>query len=216
MESYAFRRCVGVCRCVCACVCVSVPDGVISAALGPLHHRHPLVVVAEEGEVEVRAAAVRLGADGQLTKQPPHRLRVPAVFGVHYGVLEPEAQGNRRRRRSTQRHEAATGAVSAWYSSWFEEWRAKCPQQANEQTVKTHPAKAWDASLCTRPTLSRELQPVLSPRLARHTCRRAGLSVGSCWPAVNVTNMALGSFQFLHRSKNPIRKPFAELLVIFP
>lgn len=71
---------------------MSVPDGVVSAGLGSLHHRHPLVVVAEEREVEVRAAAVRLGADGQLTQQPPHRLRVPSVFSVHDGVFESEVQ----------------------------------------------------------------------------------------------------------------------------
>lgn len=70
----------------------AVPDGVISAGLGPLHHRHPLVIITEEGEVEVRTAAVGLGADGQLTQQPPYRLGVPAVFGVDYGVLESEEQ----------------------------------------------------------------------------------------------------------------------------
>lgn len=68
------------------------PDGVVAAGLGSLHDRHPLVVVAEEGEVEVGAAAVRLGADGQLAQQAAHRLRVPAVLGVHDGVFEPGGQ----------------------------------------------------------------------------------------------------------------------------
>lgn len=66
-----------------------VPDGVISTGLGPLHHRHPLVVVAEERQVQIGAAAVRLGADGQLTEQPTYGFRVAAIFGVHYGVFEP-------------------------------------------------------------------------------------------------------------------------------
>lgn len=69
-----------------------VPDGVVSAGLGSLHHRHPLIIITEEGEVEVRTAAVGLGADGELTQQPTHRLGVPAIFGIHYGVFESEAQ----------------------------------------------------------------------------------------------------------------------------
>lgn len=68
----------------------------VSTGLGPLHHRHPLVVVAEEREVEVRAAAVGLGADGKLAEQPPHRLSVAAVFGVDYSVLKSEADTDRR------------------------------------------------------------------------------------------------------------------------
>lgn len=68
----------------------TVPDGVVSAGLGPLHHRHPLVVVAEERQVQVGAAAVGLRADGQLAQQATHRLRVPAVLGVDDGVFEPE------------------------------------------------------------------------------------------------------------------------------
>lgn len=68
----------------------------VSTGLGPLHHRHPLVVVAEEREVEVRAAAVGLSADGKLAEQPPHRLSVAAVFGVDYSVLKSEADTDRR------------------------------------------------------------------------------------------------------------------------
>lgn len=77
------------------------PDGVVAARLGPLHDRHPLVVVAEEGEVEVGAAAVRLGADGQLAQQAAHRLRVPAVLGVDDGVFEP---GGERQHVARWRH----------------------------------------------------------------------------------------------------------------
>lgn len=73
----------------------SVPDGVVSTGLGPLHHRHPLVIVTEEGEVEVRAAAVGLGANRQLAQQPAHRLGVAAVFRVHNGVFESEAKTNK-------------------------------------------------------------------------------------------------------------------------
>lgn len=69
-----------------------VPDGVVSAGLGSLHHRHPLVIITEEGEVKVRTAAVGLGADRQLAQQPTYRLGVASVFGVHYGVFESEAQ----------------------------------------------------------------------------------------------------------------------------
>lgn len=75
-----------------------VPDGVVSTGLRSLHHRHPLVIITEEGEVEVRTAAVGLSADGQLTQQPTHRLGVPAIFGIHYGVFESEAQTDRYQR----------------------------------------------------------------------------------------------------------------------
>lgn len=66
-----------------------VPDGVVSTSLGPLHDRHPLVIVAEEGQVEVGAAAVRLGADGELAEQPAHGLGVPSVLGIHNSVFKP-------------------------------------------------------------------------------------------------------------------------------
>lgn len=66
----------------------------VSACLGSLHHGHPLVIVTEEREVKVRAAAVRLGANGQLTKQPTDCFRVAPVFGVHYGVFESERRAN--------------------------------------------------------------------------------------------------------------------------
>lgn len=64
------------------------PDGMVATRLGSFHHRHPLIVIAEEGEVQVRAAAVRLGADGQLAEQPTHRLCVAAILGVHNSVFE--------------------------------------------------------------------------------------------------------------------------------
>lgn len=67
---------------------LSAPNRVVTAGFGPFHDRDPLVVVAEEREVQVRAAAVGLGADWQLAEQTAHRLRVPAVLCVHYGVLE--------------------------------------------------------------------------------------------------------------------------------
>lgn len=69
----------------------SIPDGVVSAGLRPLHNWHPLVIIAEEGEVEVRAAAVGLCADGQLTQQPTHRFGMAAIFGIHNSVLKSEA-----------------------------------------------------------------------------------------------------------------------------
>lgn len=67
---------------------MAVPDRVVATRLGSLHHRHPLIVIAEEGEVQVRAAAVGLGTDGQLAQQPPHSLRVSAVLGVDDSVFE--------------------------------------------------------------------------------------------------------------------------------
>lgn len=66
----------------------------ITAGLGPLHDRHPLVIIAEKGEVEVGAATVRLGADGELAQQPPHGLRMPSVLGIHNSVFEPAANQN--------------------------------------------------------------------------------------------------------------------------
>ena len=66
----------------------SVPDGVVAARLRTLHHRHPLVVVAEQRQVEVRTAAVRLRADRQLSEQPLRRLRPSAVTRRHDRLLE--------------------------------------------------------------------------------------------------------------------------------
>lgn len=60
----------------------------VTTRLGSFHDRHPLVVIAEEGEVQVGAAAVGLGTDGQLAEQPAHSLRVSAVLGVHNSVFE--------------------------------------------------------------------------------------------------------------------------------
>ena len=80
----------------------------VSAGLGSLHHRHPLVIITEEGEVEVRTAAVGLGTDGQLTQQPTHRLGVPAIFGIDYSVFESEAQTDRYQRDNIkQQHQSS-------------------------------------------------------------------------------------------------------------
>lgn len=68
-----------------------IPYRVITAGLGPLHDRHPLVIIAEKGEVEVRAATVRLGTDWELAQQPPHGLCVSSILGIHNSVFEPEA-----------------------------------------------------------------------------------------------------------------------------
>ena len=62
----------------------------VSASLGSLHDRHPLVVVAKERQVKVRAAAVGLGADGELAQQPANGLRVSSVLGVDDSVFKPE------------------------------------------------------------------------------------------------------------------------------
>ena len=74
---------------MCVCVCV-LPDGVVSTGFGALHDGYPFVIVAEEGEVQVGAAAVGLGTDGQLAQQTPNSLHVTAILSVHYGVLKPE------------------------------------------------------------------------------------------------------------------------------
>lgn len=68
-----------------------IPDRVIATGFGALHDRHPLVIIAEEGEVEVGTAAVRLSADWELAKQSPHSLCVPTILGIHNSVLESEA-----------------------------------------------------------------------------------------------------------------------------
>lgn len=70
-----------------------LPDGVVSTCFGPLHHRYPLVVVAEERKIEVGAAAVGLSTNWQLSQQPPHRLSVTAVLCINYGVFEPDHEG---------------------------------------------------------------------------------------------------------------------------
>ena len=74
-----------------------VPDRVVSASLGPLHDWHPLVVIAKERQVKVRAATVGLGADGELAQQPANGLRVSSVLGVDNSVFKPEIkhQGGR-------------------------------------------------------------------------------------------------------------------------
>ena len=41
-------------------------NGLFATRLGPLHDRDPLLVVTEEGEIEVRRSCVRLRTDGQL------------------------------------------------------------------------------------------------------------------------------------------------------
>lgn len=73
---------------------LKVPYGMIATGLRPFHDRHPLVIVAEEGKIQIRAAAVGLSTDGQLTKKPPDRLCVPSVFGIHDGVFEPRHKQN--------------------------------------------------------------------------------------------------------------------------
>lgn len=70
-----------------------LPDGVVSTCFGPLHHRYPLVVVAEERKIEVGAAAVGLSTNGQLSQQPPHSLSVTAILCIHDGVFEPDQEG---------------------------------------------------------------------------------------------------------------------------
>ena len=74
-----------------------VPDRVVSASLGPLHDWHPLVVIAKERQVKVRAATVGLGTDGELAQQPANGLRVSSVLGVDDSVFKPEIkhQGGR-------------------------------------------------------------------------------------------------------------------------
>lgn len=66
-----------------------VPYGMIATGLWPFHDRHPLVIIAEEGEVQIRAAAVGLSTDGQLPEKPSDCLCVPSVFGIHNGVFKP-------------------------------------------------------------------------------------------------------------------------------
>lgn len=101
---------------------VGLPDRMVPTRLGSLHHRHPLVVVAEEGEVQVGAAAVGLGADGQLAQQPPHRLGVAAVLGVHDGVFESggghgAVQSPSRIVISQLDKDSVGGAALAWFTS---------------------------------------------------------------------------------------------------
>ena len=69
-----------------------VPDRVIPACLGPLHDGHPLVIVAEERQVEVGATTVRLGADGELAQQSAHGLRVTPILGVYNRVFKPKTE----------------------------------------------------------------------------------------------------------------------------
>ncbi|KAG7275293.1 hypothetical protein CRUP_018267 [Coryphaenoides rupestris] len=60
----------------------------------------------------------RLRADGQLAQQPPHRLRVPAVLGVHDGVLEPGEEVEEEEEESSLcgklLDEAEQGNWTAW------------------------------------------------------------------------------------------------------
>ena len=67
-------------------------DGVIRTRLGPLHHRDPLLVVAEEREIEVRGARVGLGADGQVGEDSLPGLVQAPVLGTDDGLLEPLLQ----------------------------------------------------------------------------------------------------------------------------
>ncbi len=49
-----------------------IPDWVVATCLWTFHYGHPLVIVAEEGQVEIRTAAVRLRRDGQLCQESLH------------------------------------------------------------------------------------------------------------------------------------------------
>ncbi len=60
----------------------------IATGLWPFHDWHPLVIIAKEGEIQIRAAAVGLSTDGQLPEKPPDRLCVPSVFGIHNRVFK--------------------------------------------------------------------------------------------------------------------------------
>lgn len=64
------------------------PDGTVSHSLGPLQSRHPLVIVAEEGQVQVGAVGMALGADGELAQQSPGRLCLSSIPGIGDGLLE--------------------------------------------------------------------------------------------------------------------------------
>lgn len=69
----------------------------ISTSLGSLHDRHPLVIVAEERQIEVGAPAVRLSTDGELTQQTAHCLCMPSILGIYNSVFKPKTkhQGGR-------------------------------------------------------------------------------------------------------------------------
>lgn len=120
----------------------------VSAGLGPLHNRHPLVIIAEEGEVEIRAAAVGLSTDGQLTQQPTHRLCMAAIFSVHYGVLESEAHTHRDISAVTlNSNRSLYSQLAPW--PWCKDSQLK-HSRLNDKMTHTH-----------MPTLCRVFLPVL-------------------------------------------------------
>src|SRR5262249_41230735 len=66
----------------------SLTDRMDTTSYWPLQHRHPLIVITEQGEIQIGARAVRLGADGQLGKHAPNRLRVAPESRAHYRLFE--------------------------------------------------------------------------------------------------------------------------------
>jgi len=61
----------------------------IAACFGPFHGGDPLVIVAEQWQVEERTGAVGLGTDWQLCQHPPHRLSATPIPCTGDRVLEP-------------------------------------------------------------------------------------------------------------------------------
>lgn len=64
------------------------PDRVLSTRLRPLHHRHQLVVVAEQTKVQIRRTTVALRTDRQLGQNPFRRLCSSSTPGTHDRLLE--------------------------------------------------------------------------------------------------------------------------------
>lgn len=61
----------------------------VGTALGALHDRDPLVVVGEEGEVEVRGGGEGLGGDGQLTQEALGGFCHASATRIDEGLFEP-------------------------------------------------------------------------------------------------------------------------------
>ena len=63
-------------------------NGMIAAGLGPLHQRHPLVIVGEELQVEIGRTRIGLRWNGQLGEDSLGGLGVAAETGADDGLLE--------------------------------------------------------------------------------------------------------------------------------
>ena len=64
-------------------------DGMLTACLGSLHHRHPLVIIGEQRQVEEWRRRIGLGGDRKLSQHSLASFIGPTILGTDNGLLKP-------------------------------------------------------------------------------------------------------------------------------